>query len=160
LSLTYGPLMMIAGARVFGGLLTLALLMGGCAIQRSQDATDAKQKLVGFTKEQILICMGPPANKANEGNTEVWSYNSGDGRNTIVTSGSANTDISFSGDRRSVSGTAHTNSSELSISRRRFCVVNVIINSGRVTAINYVGPSGGLLSAGEQCAFALQNCLR
>ena len=42
--------------------------------------------MVGMSKEQILACMGPPANKAAEGQTEVWGYNSGDG--TVIASGS------------------------------------------------------------------------
>jgi hypothetical protein len=29
---------------------------------------------------------------------------------------------------------------------------------GRVSRVNYVGPTGGLLTGGEQCAFAVQNC--
>jgi hypothetical protein len=37
--------------------------------------------------------------------------------------------------------------------------VNVTMTQGRVSRINYVGPTGGLLSAGEQCAFAVQNAL-
>lgn len=151
---------MFTKAPLASGLLLSAICLTGCAIQRSQDATDAKVKLVGFTKEQILACMGPPATRASEGNTEVWSYNSGDGRTTVATRRSAETNIELSGDRRSVSGTAQTNSTGFSISRRRYCIVNVTLNAGRVTGINYVGPTGGLVSVGEQCAYALQNCLR
>jgi hypothetical protein len=32
-------------------------------------------------------------------------------------------------------------------------------DSRQVARTNYVGPAGGLLTAGEQCAFALQNCI-
>ena len=42
--------------------------------------------MVGMSKEQVLTCMGPPASKTAEGQTEVWSYNSGDG--TTFASGS------------------------------------------------------------------------
>jgi len=42
--------------------------------------------MVGLSKEQLLVCMGLPASKAAEGQTEVWSYNSGDG--TTIASGS------------------------------------------------------------------------
>ena len=84
--------------------------------------------------------MGPPMNKAAEGSTEVWSYGSGNGR----------TDVAMAGGRGWVSGTAS----------ERFCTVNVTMASGRVSRINYVGPTGGLLTPGEQCAFALQNCVQ
>jgi hypothetical protein len=42
--------------------------------------TIARGRCVGLTKEQVLACMGPPAIRMAEGATEVWSYNSGDGR--------------------------------------------------------------------------------
>jgi hypothetical protein len=34
------------------------------------------------------------------------------------------------------------------------------MNSGRVTAVNYAGPTGGLLTAGEQCAYAVDACVK
>jgi hypothetical protein len=40
------------------------------------------------------------------------------------------------------------------------CTVNVTMTNGRVGRVNYVGPTGGLLTPGEQCAFAVQNCTR
>jgi hypothetical protein len=30
--------------------------------------------------------------------------------------------------------------------------------NGRVSAVNYLGPTGGLLSLNEQCAFAVEQC--
>ncbi len=118
--------------------LVASLFLTGCAIQRSLIAADAKTTMVGMTKEQILACMGPPVAKATEGATEVWSY----------ASGNAQTDVSMTGGRGWATGT----------STQRFCTVNVTMSEGRVSRINYVGPTGGLLTAGEQCAFALQNC--
>ena len=47
-----------------------------------------------------------------------------------------------------------------SVSHRRFCVVNIVLHDGAVSAVNYNGPTGGLLSQGEQCAYAVQNCVR
>jgi len=60
--------------------------------------------MIGLIKEQVLACMGPPASKATEGPTEVWSYPSGN------------------------------------------CIVNVTMMDGKVKRMNYVGPTGGLLS--------------
>jgi hypothetical protein len=84
--------------------------------------------------------MGPPATKAAEGQTEVWSYNSGDG--TVVASGSASYG-SFSG-----------------TSSRRFCQINVVMTGQSVASVNYQGPTGGLITAGEQCAYAVDACLK
>ena len=43
-------------------------------------------------------------------------------------------------------------------SESRFCTVNVTMMDGRVKRMNYVGPTGGLLSQNEQCFFAVANC--
>lgn len=120
-------------------IISFGLLLASCALQRAQVAADAQTKMVGMTKEQVLACMGPPQTKAAEGATEVWSYNSGDGSSTAVV-GVGN-------------GVAIASRSQ------RFCTVNVTMVSGRVGRMNYVGPTGGLLTPGEQCAFVLQNCI-
>ena len=96
--------------------------------------------MVGLSKEQVLTCMGAPANKAAEGATEVWGYASGNGM-TVATA---------SYDR--YGGTA--------VSSSRFCNINIVMASGRVTAVNYTGPTGGLLTAGEQCAYAVDACVK
>jgi hypothetical protein len=93
-----------------------------------------------MSKEQVLGCMGAPANKAAEGATEVWGYASGNGM-TVATA---------SYDR--YGGTA--------VSGSRFCNINIVFAYGQVSAVNYTGPTGGLLAAGEQCAYAVNACVR
>ncbi len=121
------------------GIVALCAALGGCAFQRAEIAQDARTQMVGLSKEQVLACMGPPANKAAEGATEVWGYASGNGM-TVATA---------SYDR--FGGTA--------VSSNRFCNVNIVMTSGRVSAVNYTGPTGGLLTAGEQCAYAVNSCV-
>jgi hypothetical protein len=122
------------------GIVALCATLGGCAFQRAEVAQDARVQMVGLTKEQVLTCMGAPASKAAEGATEVWGYASGNGM-TVATA---------SYDR--YGGTA--------VSSSRFCNINIVMASGRVTAVNYAGPTGGLLTAGEQCAYAVNACVR
>jgi hypothetical protein len=121
-------------------IAAFCVALGGCAIQRAQIAQDARAQMVGLSKEQVLTCMGAPANKAAEGATEVWGYASGNGM----------TVASASYDR--YGGTA--------VASSRFCNINIVMASGRVTAVNYTGPTGGLLTAGEQCAYAVDACVR
>ena len=118
--------------------LGIALVLGGCAFQRAQVAQEAQGSMMGLSKEQVLACMGPPVNRATEGKTEVWSYNSGNGM----------TVASASYDR--YGGTA--------VSSSRFCNVNIVMTAGQVSAVNYTGPTGGLLTQGEQCAYAVAKC--
>src|SRR5438034_872554 len=110
-------------------VLVAALCAGvaGCAVQRAQVAQDAQSKMVGLSKEQVLACMGPPANKAAEGATEVWSYASGDG--TTISSGTA---------QYYHYGLASASSRSSS----RFCTVNVTMVDERVAQLNYLGPTG------------------
>ena len=75
----------------------VAVAVAGCAIERAQVAGEAQQKMIGLTKEQVLTCMGPPATKAAEGATEVWSYNSGNDHTQIATFGQSTTTASLTG---------------------------------------------------------------
>jgi len=105
----------------------LAALLCACSIQRAEDANKAKQSMVGMSKEQILQCMGPPANRASVGSTEVWSYNSGNGH--VDTFGEATA--------TGGSGSATAFGSATSIGRS--CKVDVVMSADRVTALNYTG---------------------
>jgi hypothetical protein len=121
-------------------IVALGAALAGCAIQRAEIAQDARAQMVGMSKERVLACMGAPANKAAEGATEVWGYASGNGM-TVATA---------SYDR--YGGTA--------VSSSRFCNINIVFSSGQVSAVNYTGPTGGLLTAGEQCAYAVSPCVK
>jgi hypothetical protein len=121
------------------GLIALSLALTGCAFQRAEIAQDARAQMVGLPKARVLACMGAPATKAVEGATEVWGYASGNG--TTVT------DASYG----RYGGSA--------VSTSRFCNVNIVFASGQVSAVNYSGPTGGLLTAGEQCAYAVAGCV-
>ena len=133
-------------------LFCATVLLAGCAVMRAKEADNAKTKMIGLSKERVLACMGPPASKAVEGATEVWSYNSGNGYVAGSTFSTANVTAHY--------GYASGFGSGFGVSKRRFCTVNVVMNQSKVAEVNYVGPTGGLLTAGEQCAYAVANCLR
>jgi hypothetical protein len=118
--------------------------MSGCAFERAQIAQDARVQMVGLNKEQVLSCMGPPASRMAEGQTEVWAYSSGNGHTNVSASSHINGSIAM-GD---------------AVATQRFCNVQIVMLNGQVNKLNYSGPTGGLLSADEQCAFAVRNCVR
>ncbi len=136
-------------AQVRVGLLLLvaSMFLVGCTVARSQKASRAKDEMVGMSKSQVLTCMGVPASQASEGGVEVWSYNSG-GDSTTVGSGTATTSggwlYAFGASKR----------------LQRYCKVNVVFQNDYVSTINYSGRTGGVLTAGEQCAFAIDNCVQ
>ena len=141
-------------------ITALCAVLAGCALQRAQVAQDARAQMVGMTKEQVLACMGPPPNRAAEGQTEVWSYASGNGYSATVASANSSGNFEASRYGNSISGTSTGTASGTAISTRRFCTVNVVISGGAVSAVNYQGPTGGLLTAGEQCAFVVDACVK
>ena len=145
-------------------LLSGITALAGCAVQRAVIAQGAQDKIVGMSREQILACMGPPGTKAAEGATEVWSYGSGNDHTTTIGTGVAQTNGFISGERRgnhySATGESRTTSLATVNSSRRYCTVNVVMIDGHVSKLNYAGPTGGILTGGEQCAFAVQNCLQ
>jgi hypothetical protein len=104
--------------------------------------------MVGMSKEQVLVCMGAPPQHTAVGETEVWSYPSG---GDTSTTSRAHGSIDASGNATAFGS---------SYSAHRYCTVNVILTGNRVSAVNYVGRTGGWATQGEQCAFAVQNCVQ
>jgi hypothetical protein len=104
----------------------------------SADSAGRATSKFGLSKEQVLGCIGPPARKAAEGQTEVWSYNSGDG--TTIASGRFRTEISPAFPRAALSD-------------------QCVISGGAVSAVN-PGPTGGLITGGGQCAYAVDACVK
>jgi hypothetical protein len=143
--------------------LIAALALGGCAVECAKVAQDAKAQMVGMTKEQVLACMGPPVARMAEASTEVWSYSSG-GKSITLASTSSNTQGSAEataiGNAAVATGRATTTGFGSAVTMNRYCTVNVVMTGNAVTAINYAGPTGGLLTAGEQCSYAVRNCAR
>jgi hypothetical protein len=132
-----------------GVILFACVGAAACSLQRAEVAHNAQATIVGMTKEQALQCMGPPAQKSAEGQTEVWSYASGNGRTQLSTFGNSTTLGSVVAAGNYASGYANTYGSGLAVATRRSCTVNVVMVAGRVSAVNYSGPTGGLLSQGE-----------
>ena len=128
-----------------------ALILASCALQRAQVASAAQEQMVGMSSEEVLACMGPPAARDTEGQTEVWTYNSGGrtvGSGTSFGFGTGG----YSGFGVGV-GVGSYNSRDL------YCQVNVFMADGQVDRIGYQGPTGGLVTEGEQCAYAVENCV-
>ena len=127
-------------------LLGLALAIGGCVgiFARVETASRAQSEMIGLNKSEILACMGAPAAKETAGETEVWSYPSG-GDAVHLSSGSA----------YASGGTAYGSAVTRTI--QRYCVVDVVMQNGVVTRVNYQGRTGGWATEGEQCAFAVEN---
>ncbi|CAJ3968040.1 Uncharacterised protein [Burkholderia pseudomallei] len=155
------------------GLGMVAIMsLSGCAIERAQTAASAQSGMLGLSSGEILACMGIPQAKATEGNVEVWRYDSGNGRTDSFSNGYSNTISNAAGTAETTrigntiyaagaaAGNSQTNSFGHSMSRRRSCTVSIVMTNGIVSRVNYSGPTGGLLTKGEQCAYAVENCIK
>ncbi len=129
-------------------LIMMAPFVGSCSFQRAEVAKEAKDKIVGMSKEQVLVCMGAPSQRVTVGETEVWTYPSGGDTRSF---GTASGSIDASGNANAVGS---------SYSEHRYCIVNIVMTGEKVGAVNYTGRTGGWATHGEQCAFAVQNCVQ
>lgn len=141
-------------------IIALGAFLASCSFQRAHVAEEAQASMVGMTKEQVFTCMGPAQTKATEGMTEIWSYPSGNGYQSSTVIGGADSNFNAARSGNTVSGNASTLGTASSTSTRRFCTVNIVIQGGLVTQVNYSGPTGGILTRGEQCAFAVEACAK
>ena len=127
-------------------LATIALLLASCGpIIRAQNAALAERvrdEMVGFTREQVLSCMGAPQGAVTGGSLEVWSYMSG------------GESIGYSGGQSMYWGNGLSTGSASSYQSSRYCIIDVVMTEGRVARVNYRGPTAG----GSQCAYQVQNC--
>jgi outer membrane protein assembly factor BamE (lipoprotein component of BamABCDE complex) len=126
-------------------LIALLPLNGCSSFARSDVAAEARQRMVGMSKEEVLACMGPPKQKATVGMTEVWSYNSTNGLGTSGSLGRYDKTSGFS-----TGGGTH---------QHYFCTVNVVMKSDIVSVVHYNGPRGGMMNRDEQCGYAVEHCV-
>jgi len=150
----------------------LATAFAGCSIERAQTAAAAQTAMVGMSKADVLACMGVPQAKASEGNVEVWSYTTGNGRIDSLTTMHSSTDSVATGVGQATrvgntvyaaaaaTGNSQTNGYALGTKRNRSCTVNVVMTDARVSRVSYSGPTGGVLTKGEQCAYAVESCVK
>jgi hypothetical protein len=120
------------------GLITVFL--ASCGPIQSGQVADQINAMVGLSQEHVLSCMGPPTSTAHGGATEVWSYNVG---------GPVTTSAVMGGNQSVVAGSATTS--------QEFCVVNLTMQNGSVTAANYRS-QGKLLAPSLPCYSVLHAC--
>ena len=57
-------------------VLILAFAVTGCAAyERSNEATQAKSRMVGLRDDQVRECAGKPTSIERRGETEIWNTN-------------------------------------------------------------------------------------
>jgi hypothetical protein len=140
-------------------LILLCYALTGCAIERAQKANAAKASMIGMQKSEVLACMGVPQSQSTVGDVEVWSYESGNGHtdNSMFVASNSTSNLNIA--RTSAFGTRQTNSIGAGTTTRRSCTINIVMQNEKVSKVNYSGPTGGLFTKGEQCAYVIENCV-
>ena len=140
-------------------LFAVLLLAAGCAIHRASVASRAQKEMIGMSKRNLLACAGTPARAAVAGGTEFLTYVSGgDTVGSVNTYSTGHGSYTYHGGGYG-SGTYQSYGGGVVSTERRYCEVTFVLEDGVVSKINYSGRTGGLLTKGEQCAFAVENCL-
>ncbi len=127
-------------------------------MQRARDAEDAQKNMIGMSREEIFTCMGIPSRKAIQDKTEIWAYKSG---NNYTDKNRVSTRAGLRSSHREDDWTDSISESlgfGNTVTEKRYCQIQVVFKEDRVSAVHYSGPTGGLWSDDEQCAFATRNC--
>ena len=135
--------MLSGSVRLVSFVVLIATLSGCESFVRSDNAAAARRKMVGLTKEQVLVCMGIPQKKQEVGATEVWQYQSTDGSSDSY------------GDKHKFG----TDTFSFGHSSKQSCSVNIVMTDDVVKVVHYNGARGGLLSPDEQCGYAIEHCV-
>ena len=119
------------------GLLATA----ACAGEAGGSDQIAQQGMIGLSMKHVRACLGAPDRRARIGSTDIWTYRSGNAEvgGLFLASGVNGMASWFAHDPR--------------------CAVIVIMTNSAVSQIAYSAPGGGPLPLGEQCAFAVENCV-
>jgi hypothetical protein len=122
-------------------LIIAILMLSSCAIQRANISNEAKTEMIGMSKSDLLMCAGVPSREYKDNGVEFLSYDSG-------------------GD--SIGGAIANNTTNTAIfaKKRKYCIATFAIEDNKIVKINYQGRTGGLLTAGEQCAFVVEGCIK
>jgi len=121
--------------------LPLALALAGCESSPPEVDQIAQQSMIGLAKKTILACMGAPAKRVKIGSTDIWTYPFG----YLRTEGPAwAIGLNLGAPPFGPSGP---------------CDVKVVMTKARVSQVTYSRPDGGDLPLGQQCIFAVENCV-
>ena len=66
----------LLGMRVLCVALIGSLALAACSMQSAPEP-EMHSNMLGLTEKQISSCLGAPAQKSTEGDTEMWSYPDG-----------------------------------------------------------------------------------
>jgi len=129
-------------------------------MQRASDASDAQKHMMGLSKARLFACMGIPDKKAHEDDIEIWSYKSGNNHRETSRVSNRYTGKKYFDDDEFIDSLTSSITLSDSVSESRYCTVQVVMTNGVVEAVHYNGPTGGLLTEDEQCAYAVRNCVK
>ncbi len=142
--------------------LVILPLIAACSFQRASVAKRAQTELIGMSKANLLACAGAPVRVAVVEGVELLTYPSG-GKSIRIgsthTRGEGHYTGVYSSGTESGTATYHSHGTSTAVTQHRYCEVTFVLKDGVVTKVNYSGPTGGLITKGEQCAYVVENCL-
>jgi hypothetical protein len=122
----------------------LILFLPSCATQYAHVANEAKASVVGFSRDDILMCAGHPTTIDKSGKSEIWMYEHG-----AVTPGGVTPTLV----------TPYGAGASLAQSAGQYCRVQLRLDRGRVTQVTYAGDTDYWGARDVECAPIMRNCL-
>ena len=112
-----------------------ASVLTGCVTTRPEIDQTAQSQMIGLAGKHILACLGEPVRRRSIGATDIWSFAVGA--------------VHIEGEGVATYG----------YPRHTRCNVEIVLTKGKVSQVNYTGPSGDPLDLGERCTFDVQRCV-
>jgi hypothetical protein len=125
-----------------GFAVLLLSLAAGCTWGRSQDAKEARTKLVGMSRSELVSCAGKPKTAIRDGDREYLAYFAGSPDYDLVLGVKPNEVQKITGTARPVN-----------------CKVRFMLRGGNVESVSYTGNTGGILTRDSACASIVRRCL-
>ncbi len=113
-----------------------------------------------MTPRQVASCMGRPGVQLRKGSTVMWSYTApgAAGQYPFIDADPASTEFDYTQFDGPIGGNSFN--ADLAPPARAECTVDVILDHGRVGALNYLGPNGQPVPQADRCGQIVQACMR
>jgi hypothetical protein len=125
-------------------LLSLALLLAGCADREAKWALEGRSSLIGLDQSTIRMCAGFPNGTVKDGRTEIWMYE----RNTSSPAGVAPVAVTLPLGL-SVGGSVPVG----------YCRVQIRFAGGKVSEVHYAGATDISHYRDAACGQIVRSCL-
>jgi hypothetical protein len=140
---------------------SVAAALFGCAHRTTAPSeSDARSGMSGMTARQVAACLGRPGTQLRQGSTVVWSYTQPGGADAYISTPTDPTSIEFDYSQFDAAPSSGSFNAAVGPPAQAACTVDVILDHGRVGALNFLGPNGQMTPHAQQCGVIVEPCIK